>query len=323
MNDGVRYEIEREGDGITIPGRYYDELVDFASMLNRQMAVDKGGLVPDGHGLTGLEYVQNFENILRANDTSILTHGYKLKDYYGYHFSRYSVFYNVSLPDFFPEYRKLGRNSDSTQIAFDAKFKKCVHVVKIIEPEPSTRKIVEKPAFIEAQNEAQKEEIKAIVKWMSKQRDAKLRDIAFTLTVNDIKALLMSSHCHYTGIPLRLYDEVGPDLPDDQLTLDRIDNEIGYEPGNVVACAHIVNKIKSNGDTESIKKRLLHLQEEIIKAEKNEELLASKKASYKKQESILNTVISTLEGNGLEEAITEDSIDFEKLMKQQNVTPYE
>lgn len=336
----IAYTVERDSDSINIPGDYYDEILEFASNLHRQMSTDKGALVPDGHGLIGLGYVESFETILRTQEANILLSGYRLKDYYGYHFARYSMFYKIPLPEFFPEYRKLGRNEQTGQFEFDAKFKKCVSVTKLSKPAPAHNRIVEKPAFIEAQNDSQALEIRAICRWMNKQREAKNRGIEFALSVEDFKELLKTSHCHYTGIPLICYDEAAETPPDDQLTIDRIDNEKGYEKGNVVACSYIANSIKSDGDIGSIQDRLSRIQEEIHKTEHNINLLTEKLENLKQQESVLLTVVEKLceteepeevadntkelskELNKDRDTVAETTEDaFADIMRKQNVTP--
>lgn len=78
------------------------------------------------------------------------------------------------------------------------------------------------------------------VKYVNKQINAKTRGIDFSLTLQDMKKILSRKTCYYSGIPLTLEGTF------DKLTLDRIDCNKGYERGNVVVCAKVVNDIKND-----------------------------------------------------------------------------
>lgn len=78
----------------------------------------------------------------------------------------------------------------------------------------------------------------------SKAKNAQDRGIDFTLTFQAMKNLLSSSKCYYTGVSLtKGFSEGTPKASD--LTIDRIDCSRGYEKGNVVACCHAFNQMKS------------------------------------------------------------------------------
>ena len=76
------------------------------------------------------------------------------------------------------------------------------------------------------------------MKYVQKQLNAKQRGLEFTLTLQDMKTLLKKKTCYYSGVQLTLSGETA-------LSLDRIDDELGYIPSNVVACASVVNKVKN------------------------------------------------------------------------------
>lgn len=67
------------------------------------------------------------------------------------------------------------------------------------------------------------------------------KKIAFNLTIASMRNLLAAKKCYYTGIPLQTEDNTRPDY----LTIDRKDYREGYVKGNVVACSHAANQLKS------------------------------------------------------------------------------
>ena len=81
-------------------------------------------------------------------------------------------------------------------------------------------------------------------------RSANKRNKEFNLGFNDVKRLLKTKTCFISGMPVVRYfipSKTSEDLiPDDVLTIERIDNDKGYVKGNVVACSHKWNKLKSN-----------------------------------------------------------------------------
>lgn len=66
-------------------------------------------------------------------------------------------------------------------------------------------------------------------------RDAKFRDLPFSLTREEY-ANIRSKPCHYCGGL----------LPETGLGMDRIDNDKGYELGNVYPCCRWCNSIRGN-----------------------------------------------------------------------------
>lgn len=66
------------------------------------------------------------------------------------------------------------------------------------------------------------------------QERCKDRGLTFNLSFRTTKRILMRKTCYFTGLP----------LDKNTITFDRIDNSIGYEEGNVVACHTCFNKLK-------------------------------------------------------------------------------
>lgn len=96
------------------------------------------------------------------------------------------------------------------------------------------------------------------MKYIQKQLNARQRGLEFNLTLQDMKTLLKTKTCFYSGVKLTLTGQTA-------LSLDRKDDKLGYVKGNVVACASIVNQIKNelleknmcNGLTNAQIKRML------------------------------------------------------------------
>lgn len=96
------------------------------------------------------------------------------------------------------------------------------------------------------------------MKYIQKQLNAKQRGLEFNLTLQDMRTLLKKKTCYYSGVKLTLSGETA-------LSLDRIDDSIGYTKENTVSCASVVNKVKNelleknmcNGLTNAQIKRML------------------------------------------------------------------
>jgi len=80
---------------------------------------------------------------------------------------------------------------------------------------------------------------KVAKKYLQIKQSASSRGIDFDLSLTSIRNILKSKRCAYTG------DKLNHTAGDrNQLTVDRVDNSIGYVTGNVVACADWFNQIK-------------------------------------------------------------------------------
>lgn len=73
--------------------------------------------------------------------------------------------------------------------------------------------------------------------YKSRKFKAKQRGLDFTLSYWEFLKLREIKTCFYTGITLRFTNH--PEA--DSWTLDRVDNNLGYIPGNVVVCSHAAN----------------------------------------------------------------------------------
>lgn len=80
-------------------------------------------------------------------------------------------------------------------------------------------------------------------KFISLVGNAHSRDKEFSLSLADVKRLLTKKRCEYTGIELTKALSSPPN-PTDR-TIDRLDSEIGYVPGNVFAVSHHANSLKN------------------------------------------------------------------------------
>lgn len=80
-------------------------------------------------------------------------------------------------------------------------------------------------------------------KYASKYNNAMKRGIEFTLTLSNIRTLMNKKTCHYTGI--KLTKNLGEPPLFSDITLDRVNPELGYTKGNTVACCHAANQLKS------------------------------------------------------------------------------
>lgn len=75
-------------------------------------------------------------------------------------------------------------------------------------------------------------------------RHAKKRSIEFSLSFLSFKNIMRAKKCGYTGIPLTVARRGEAEKPSDR-TIDRINNSIGYESGNVIAVCRCANSLKA------------------------------------------------------------------------------
>lgn len=71
-----------------------------------------------------------------------------------------------------------------------------------------------------------------------------------TITLENVRLLMAETHCQYTGV------EFGES--DNALSLERVDNTLGYVPGNVVPVTVLANLTKSDFPLHTIKKRSIN-----------------------------------------------------------------
>jgi hypothetical protein len=86
------------------------------------------------------------------------------------------------------------------------------------------------------------------------------RKLEFDLSFITVKKLLLEPSCYYTG---KKFEETGVFAR----SFDRVDSDLGYVEGNVVACTVDINSKKSNLTFEEIENLYKVLQETQIKKE--------------------------------------------------------
>lgn len=103
------------------------------------------------------------------------------------------------------------------------------------------------------------EEVIAI-KFLNKIKTSKQRGINFELTIPQFRRLMLLKTCHYSGIELykgKPRDEENPSF--NSMTIDRIDNTIGYTKDNSVVAAYGVNQLKGELERNNNGVSLKHL----------------------------------------------------------------
>lgn len=86
----------------------------------------------------------------------------------------------------------------------------------------------------------------AVTKLRHIRKSANRRGYACTLTLANVRLLMAETHCVYTG---ELFDKEA-----NNMSFDRIDNALGYEPGNVIPVTAHANHLKSNYGLEELRK---------------------------------------------------------------------
>ncbi|MDD3262768.1 MAG: hypothetical protein PHR61_02890 [Candidatus Absconditabacteria bacterium] len=93
--------------------------------------------------------------------------------------------------------------------------------------------------------------IEIIIKQL--EQGAKKRKISFNINGNDLLTLWnkQQGKCYYSGYPMEYeFIHYKPGKESDktkrQISCDRLDNDRGYEKGNIVLCCTIINKMKNN-----------------------------------------------------------------------------
>ena len=95
-------------------------------------------------------------------------------------------------------------------------------------------------------------------KYIAKARSSADRNIPFMITFNEYKRLLRTKKCFYSGVELTFEQN-----KDNSFTIDRISAEIGYVPGNVVACSLKMNQKKRDLTLEDLRMLFKKLKRRI------------------------------------------------------------
>ena len=87
-------------------------------------------------------------------------------------------------------------------------------------------------------------EVMVAQKYTNKVDSSKKRGIEFSLSFAEFRRLLLKKRCSYTGIEMTIHR--GQNAPaNTDLTIERVDNKVGYVRGNVISVCAAANKIKS------------------------------------------------------------------------------
>lgn len=81
--------------------------------------------------------------------------------------------------------------------------------------------------------------------YSSAKNGAPIRNKEFSLTYEDVLRLVKEGHCAMSGIPFDMNEKPfrGVDIPW-RASLDRIDNSVGYLPGNIQVVCKMYNSAK-------------------------------------------------------------------------------
>lgn len=79
-------------------------------------------------------------------------------------------------------------------------------------------------------------------KYKHKRDNAIERDLSFSLTFAQFRHIFTRKNCAYTGIPMTV--SLNQIQSDTDLTVERVDNNKGYEVGNVIAVCKAANAFK-------------------------------------------------------------------------------
>lgn len=88
-------------------------------------------------------------------------------------------------------------------------------------------------------------------KFLSLQKSAEARGIEFDLSIERLAELCSNKTCYFSKETMTFYAHDSSELrsgnrklPDNYLTIDRLDSDKGYIDENVVACTHSMNQLK-------------------------------------------------------------------------------
>lgn len=87
------------------------------------------------------------------------------------------------------------------------------------------------------------EDVMVCAKFLSLHSNAKARSKDFDLSIADVRKLLKTKRCAYTGEVLTKAKQSPPNNID--RTIDRLDSDKGYVKGNVFAVSHYANSLKN------------------------------------------------------------------------------
>lgn len=106
-------------------------------------------------------------------------------------------------------------------------------------------------------------------KMIAKKVNATSRGIKFDISFKRMKQLMKQKTCFYTGQELILGQISATSGPaPNTMSIDRVENHIGYIDSNVVACCHWVNVMKRNMTIEQVTQLYKGMQKVIARNDK-------------------------------------------------------
>lgn len=115
----------------------------------------------------------------------------------------------------------------------------------------------------EIQEQGKISDLEVAKKMINLKQSADSRNIKFDLSFMSLKRLMEQKRCFYTG---RSFDPKG----DFALSIDRVDNKLGYVEGNVVACTVEMNRKKADITIDEIEMIYLAIKKAKKKAGEKE-----------------------------------------------------
>lgn len=93
---------------------------------------------------------------------------------------------------------------------------------------------------------------------------ARERNLDFEITLEDFKKLI-KQNCYLCGDPPSIRQRVnrGKHFEISIHGVDRRQNELGYIPGNIVACCHTCNRIKSDFGLAFLKQHIAKMMKKV------------------------------------------------------------
>lgn len=104
------------------------------------------------------------------------------------------------------------------------------------------------------------QEYKAFVLWNMLETRAEQKGLDFDLTVSDVRTLLKTKRCYYTGA--ELMKEHGVDRQN-KPTFERIDSSKGYTRGNVKVVSEKANHAKSDLTLRQLKTMVRRIEQHM------------------------------------------------------------
>jgi len=96
---------------------------------------------------------------------------------------------------------------------------------------------------------------------------AQSRGLEFNLSIENLSDILRKKTCHFSGQDLvhfphdpKEVESGALTLPDNYLSIDRLDANVGYVDGNVAACGRAINELKDRMDDAAFKQLIAKQQ---------------------------------------------------------------